>query len=74
MYEIGLRFYISYVIPICTQGSPAFVWDNEAVRTDQPYADKRYHVAHNPPPNEVNFVNGLGKTKGNQRSQVYFLQ
>lgn len=52
------------------KGSPAFVWNNEITRTDEPYHDKRYHIPYDLPPNEVNFVGGLGKIKGNARSKV----
>ncbi|KAJ6643216.1 hypothetical protein Bhyg_08173 [Pseudolycoriella hygida] len=53
------------------KGSPAFVWSNEVTRTDEPYYDKRYHIPHDLPPNEVNFVGGLGKIKGHARSKLH---
>lgn len=53
------------------QGSPPFIWDTEQLRSDQPYADGKYKLAHNPPPNEVNFVGGIGSKFGRTRSKVH---
>lgn len=52
------------------QGSRIFVWDRKVARTDEPYADGKYHIPFNPPPNEVNFIGGLGQNRGNCRSKV----
>lgn len=52
------------------QGPQSLAWNNEEVRTDMPYYDKRYHIPYNPPPNEVNYIDGLGKKVGNPRSTV----
>lgn len=60
--------FMCIIVPI--KGSPAFVWNNEVTRTDAPYYDKRYHIPYDLPPNEVNFVGGLGRPKGNPRSKV----
>lgn len=55
------------------QGSRIFVWDRKVARSDEPYADKKYHIPFNPPPNEVNYIGGLGKNRGNPRSKVHSL-
>lgn len=41
------------------------------IRADQPYTEHKYHIPFNPPPNEVNFVGGLGKNRGHRRSKVH---
>lgn len=67
---ITLQYMNSLCNVVAIKGSPAFVWNNEVTRTDAPYYDKRYHIAYDLPPNEVNFVGGLGRPKGNARSKV----
>lgn len=57
-------------MPFFLKGSRAFVWDREKGRSDQPYPDQAYHIPFDPPPNEVNFIGGLGKRSGNIRSRV----
>lgn len=41
------------------------------IRSDQPYIEHKYHIPFNPPPNEVNFVGGVGTNRGHRRSKVH---
>lgn len=52
------------------QGNQIFVWNRKIARSNEAYVDKKYHIPFNPPPNEVNFIGGLGKNRGNPRSKV----
>lgn len=47
------------------------MWNRESNTRNKPYHDKNYHIPYNPPPNEVNFIGGLGKNRGNLRSKVH---
>lgn len=40
------------------------------MKSVHPYHDHKYEIPFNPPPNEVNFMGGLGMKKGNRRSKV----
>ncbi|XP_055596353.1 uncharacterized protein LOC129746617 [Uranotaenia lowii] len=53
------------------QGTKNFVWDREEISSNQPYFDRNYENPYNRPPNEVNFLGGLGNKKPNFRSKVH---
>ncbi|XP_058447607.1 uncharacterized protein LOC131427993 [Malaya genurostris] len=53
------------------QGTKNFVWDREDLSSNLPYKDRNYEIPFNPPPNEVNFLGGLGSKKAHYRSKVH---
>ncbi|XP_038114441.1 uncharacterized protein LOC6031413 [Culex quinquefasciatus] len=53
------------------QGTKNFVWDREELSSNLPYRDHNYDIPFNRPPNEVNFLGGLGSKKPHFRSKVH---
>ncbi|XP_055544407.1 uncharacterized protein LOC129729680 [Wyeomyia smithii] len=53
------------------QGTKNFVWEREDLSSNLPYIDHRYDIPFNRPPNEVNFLGGLGSKKPHFRSKVH---
>ncbi|XP_062703462.1 uncharacterized protein LOC109424235 [Aedes albopictus] len=53
------------------QGTKNFVWDREDLCSNQPYFNRNYEIPFNRPPNEVNFLGGLGSNKAHYRSKVH---
>uniref|UniRef100_A0A182MUF9 Uncharacterized protein n=1 Tax=Anopheles culicifacies TaxID=139723 RepID=A0A182MUF9_9DIPT len=53
------------------QGTKNFVWNREEVSSNLPYHNHNYEIPFNKPPNEVNFMGGLGSKKPNFRSKLH---
>uniref|UniRef100_A0A182UVI6 Uncharacterized protein n=1 Tax=Anopheles merus TaxID=30066 RepID=A0A182UVI6_ANOME len=53
------------------QGTKNFVWNREEVSSNLPYQNHNYEIPYNKPPNEVNFMGGLGSKKPNYRSKLH---
>lgn len=53
------------------KGAPCFIWDKGLQRTTESYFNKNFKEGFNKPPNEVNFLKGLGPNKGNLRNKVH---
>ncbi|XP_049279578.1 uncharacterized protein LOC125761983 [Anopheles funestus] len=53
------------------QGTKNFVWNREEISSNLPYHNHNYEIPFNKPPNEVNFMGGLGSKKPNFRSKVH---
>uniref|UniRef100_A0A182KEF2 Uncharacterized protein n=1 Tax=Anopheles christyi TaxID=43041 RepID=A0A182KEF2_9DIPT len=53
------------------QGTKNFVWNREEVSSNLPYHNHNYEIPFNKPPNEVNFMGGLGSKKPNYRSKLH---
>ncbi|XP_065075827.1 uncharacterized protein LOC135699474 [Ochlerotatus camptorhynchus] len=53
------------------QGTKNFVWDREELSSNLPYFNNNYEIPFNRPPNEVNFLGGLGSNKAHYRSKVH---
>ncbi|EAT39153.1 AAEL009019-PA [Aedes aegypti] len=53
------------------QGTKNFVWDREELSSNLPYFNRNYEIPFNRPPNEVNFLGGLGSNKAHYRSKVH---
>ncbi|XP_053697764.1 uncharacterized protein LOC128744635 [Sabethes cyaneus] len=53
------------------QGTKNFVWEREDLSSNLPYIDHRFEIPFNRPPNEVNFLGGLGSKKPHFRSKVH---
>uniref|UniRef100_A0A182P5S6 DUF4200 domain-containing protein n=1 Tax=Anopheles epiroticus TaxID=199890 RepID=A0A182P5S6_9DIPT len=52
-------------------GTKNFVWNREEVSSNLPYHNHNYEIPFNKPPNEVNFMGGLGSKKPNYRSKLH---
>uniref|UniRef100_A0A182VTE0 Uncharacterized protein n=1 Tax=Anopheles minimus TaxID=112268 RepID=A0A182VTE0_9DIPT len=53
------------------QGTKNFVWNREEISSNLPYHNHNYEIPFNKPPNEVNFMGGLGSKKPNFRSKLH---
>uniref|UniRef100_A0A182T3D8 Uncharacterized protein n=1 Tax=Anopheles maculatus TaxID=74869 RepID=A0A182T3D8_9DIPT len=53
------------------QGTKNFVWNREEITSNLPYHNHNYEIPFNKPPNEVNFMGGLGSKKPNFRSKLH---
>ncbi|XP_053676366.1 uncharacterized protein LOC128726576 [Anopheles nili] len=53
------------------QGTKNFVWNREEVSSNLPYHNHNYDIPFNRPPNEVNFMGGLGSRKAHHRSKLH---
>ncbi|XP_035906981.1 uncharacterized protein LOC118509865 [Anopheles stephensi] len=53
------------------QGTKNFVWNREEISSNLPYHNHNYEIPYNKPPNEVNFMGGLGSKKPNFRSKLH---
>ncbi|XP_058826464.1 uncharacterized protein LOC131686231 [Topomyia yanbarensis] len=53
------------------QGTKNFVWDREDLSSNLPYRNRNYEIPFNRPPNEINFLGGLGSKKPHYRSKVH---
>ncbi|XP_035777910.1 uncharacterized protein LOC118459012 [Anopheles albimanus] len=53
------------------QGTKNFVWNREELSSNLPYYNHNYEIPFNRPPNEVNFMGGLGSKKAHFRSKLH---
>ncbi|XP_058060514.1 uncharacterized protein LOC131211161 [Anopheles bellator] len=53
------------------QGTKNFVWNREETSSNLPYYNHNYDTPFNRPPNEVNFMGGLGSKKPHFRSKLH---
>ncbi|XP_053665487.1 uncharacterized protein LOC128714636 [Anopheles marshallii] len=53
------------------RGTKNFVWNREEISSNLPYHNHNYEIPFNKPPNEVNFMGGLGSKKPNFRSKLH---
>uniref|UniRef100_A0A182J1Z9 Uncharacterized protein n=1 Tax=Anopheles atroparvus TaxID=41427 RepID=A0A182J1Z9_ANOAO len=59
------------LILLASHGTKNFVWNREEVSSNLPYFNHNYEIPFNRPPNEVNFMGGLGSKNPNFRSKLH---